>query len=132
MKLLKIALVVSLVLLAVYYYVDNYVASHPLMGAWKSDRELSLREYYAVGISAEQEAALKARLGKMTLRITKDQWMSSFEGKNEISSYYIASEEGSCYVIKKKLKPRETACVEDGRLYLPGTIEGARDVFVKQ
>ncbi|MEL7449158.1 MAG: hypothetical protein AAFN78_08110 [Pseudomonadota bacterium] len=131
MKLLKIALVVSLVLLAVYYYVDNYVASHPLMGVWKSDRELSLKEYYAVGISAEQEAALKASLGKKTLRITKDQWMSSYEGKNEIFSYFIASEDGSCFVVKKKLKPAETACVEDGLLYVPGTIEGSREVYVR-
>ncbi len=131
MKTLKIVIAAGLVLLAVYYYIDNYVASNPLMGSWKSDKELSMKEYYAAGVTAEQEALLLETLGEKTIRITKDQWMSSRRNEDSIYTYYITAEENGCYTVKKTQLPPEQVCVHDDRLYVPGIVANASEVFVK-
>lgn len=132
MKPLKIVIIASILFFAVYYYVDNYIASHPMMGAWKSDKELSMQEYYSAGVTAEQEQLLLGTLGEKTLRVTKDQWMSSERGKNEIHSYRFTAEESGCYSVKKLQKAPMTVCVHDDKLFLPGIVDGAREVFVKR
>ncbi len=91
-----------------------------------------MKEYYAAGISAEQETFLLDSLGHKRLRITKDQWMSSMRGKNEIHPYYITADQAGCYTVKKTRILPERVCVHDDKLYLQGIVEGANEVFVKR
>jgi len=129
MKIVKLALIIGAIYFGYGKYQEHLTIDKPIIGKWKSNKSLTLKEFYKVGLPKQHETAVKAMLGKATLSVSNTSWDVILGSQKTPSEYEIISRDNDCFQIDFNKGHNSEVCVDGDNMYVSSEFKGAyRDV----
>ena len=111
---------VSLIIIAaIGYALYAYFTYSPFTGQWKSSWELT--EKQNPHWNQQQRFKFKKVFGRMTVKISDEQWVSTLDGEVYTDTYQIIQSDGDCYQVEFSESVNEKSvqklCLVDGNIH---------------
>lgn len=124
---MKNIFVIAVLLGAGYLGYQKFIAN-PMIGKWKSDKELTLIEWENDNVNSALISNADFMLGKMELDITSSLWSFDMDGEFVSEEYNVISKDGNCQRIRMSNQTTKV-CIEDDKLYVTVDQLKTREVF---